>query len=54
MGMLLSLAVMFVFYLFIIVADALDSSPALHPWLFPWFAIIGFQITALLLFRRAD
>ncbi len=54
MGMLLSLAVMFVFYLFIIVSDTLDSRPALHPWLFPWFAILGFQLTALLLFRRVD
>ena len=53
-GMMMSLGIMFLFYLFIIVADTLDTKPSLYPWLIPWVAIIGTQIAGIVLMRRAD
>ena len=40
MGMLMSLGVVFVYYLFIIISDTFDSDPHLRPWLIPWIPIV--------------
>lgn len=53
-GMVMSLAIMFVYYLFIILSDTLDKRPALHPWLIPWIPIVLGQLGGLLLLRRTD
>ncbi|WP_372806990.1 LptF/LptG family permease [Pontiella sp.] len=53
-GMLVSLVIMFVYYIFIILSDTFDKSPQLHPWLLPWVPIVLGQIGGLLLLRRAD
>ena len=53
-GMLLSLAVMFVYYIFIILSDTFDSLVGLRPWLLPWVPIISGQIAGFILLRRAN
>lgn len=53
-GMLMSLGIMFVYYLFIIVSDTLDSSPHLYPWLIPWIPILLGQIGGFFLLRRSN
>ncbi len=53
-GMLMSLGIVFVYYLFIILSDTFDDSPQLRSWLFPWIPIISGQIVGLLLLRRAN
>lgn len=53
-GMLISLAVLFVYYIFIILSDTFQGSPVLRPWLWPWIPIIGGQIAAFVLTRRAE
>ncbi len=54
MGMLMSLGIMFVYYLFIIISDTLDESPHLYPWLIPWIPIVAGQVLGLILMRRAN
>ncbi len=54
MGMLMSLGIVFVYYLFIIISDTLDKSPQYYPWLIPWIPIVLGQIGGLLLMRRAN
>lgn len=53
-GMLISLAVLFVYYIFIILSDTFDGSSGLRPWLWPWIPIISGQIAAFVLTRRAE
>ncbi|MBT8046762.1 MAG: LptF/LptG family permease, partial [Pontiella sp.] len=53
-GMLMSLAIVFVYYLFIVIADSLDTSPQLMPWLIPWVGIVCAQIAGLIMIRRAN
>lgn len=53
-GMLMSLGIVFVYYLFIILSDTFDDMPQLHSYLFPWIPIISGQIAGLLLLRRAN
>ncbi len=53
-GMLMSLGIVFFYYLFILIADSLDTSPHLMPWLIPWVAIVCAQIAGLLMIRRAN
>jgi len=53
-GMLMSLGIMFVYYLFIIISDTLDESPQFYPWLIPWIPIVAGQILGLVLMRRAN
>ncbi len=53
-GILLSLAVMFAYYLFIIIADTLDGHPEMMPWLIPWVGVVAAQITGLLFLRHAN
>ena len=53
-GMVMSLGVMFVYYLFIIVSDTLDNRPGLYPWLIPWIPIVLGQVWGFVLLRRAN
>ena len=53
-GMMVSLAIVFLYYIFIILSDTFDKSPQLYPWLLPWIPILGGQIAALILLRRAE
>ncbi|MBN2162020.1 MAG: LptF/LptG family permease [Pontiellaceae bacterium] len=53
-GMLISLCVVTIYYIFIILSDTFEESYALKPWLFPWIPIVGGQIAGILLLRRAD
>ncbi|HEY5653096.1 MAG TPA: LptF/LptG family permease, partial [Pontiella sp.] len=54
MGMLMSLGIMFVYYLFIILSDTLDKHPDIYPWLLPWIPILAGQFGGLWLMRRAN
>jgi lipopolysaccharide export system permease protein len=53
-GMVMSLGIMFVYYLFIILSDTFDSSPHLYPWLIPWVPIVVGQLGGFILLRRAN
>ncbi len=49
-GMALSLAIFFVFYLFVLSANALDDQPAYYPWAILWapnliYAVLGVGLT---------
>lgn len=52
MGFLLGLIVAFFYFLFIILADAVRGSPALHPELLVWFPNVLFIGLGLWMFRR--
>lgn len=54
MGMLMSLGVVFIYYIFIILSDTFDKSPQLRPWLFPWIPLVIGQIGGIFLMRRAN
>jgi lipopolysaccharide export system permease protein len=53
-GMLMSLGIVFIYYLFIILSDTFDSKPELHSWCYPWIPIISGQLGGLILLRRAN
>ena len=53
-GMIMSLAVMFVYYIFMILSKMLSGSPHLYPWLIPWIPIVLGQLTAVVLIRRSN
>ena len=53
-GMILSLVIVFAYYLFIVVAKSLADYPALHPNLILWIPLIIAQISGLWLIRRAS
>ncbi|MDF7825513.1 LptF/LptG family permease [Pontiellaceae bacterium B12227] len=53
-GMLMSLMIMFIYYVFIILSDTFDKSPGLYPWLLPWVPIVLGQIGGLYMIRRAN
>lgn len=53
LGVLLSLAVMFVYYLFMIVARELVDHGEWRPDLLPWIPIVGAQIAGAVYLRRA-
>ncbi len=53
-GMVMSLGVMFLYYIFMILSDTFDKSPHLYPWLIPWIPIVLGQIGGFLLLRRAN
>jgi lipopolysaccharide export system permease protein len=53
-GMVLSLAVMFVYYLLIIVADGLDTKPHWYPWLIPWIGTLAAQVGGLWMIRKLN
>ena len=53
-GMVLSLAVMFIYYLLIIVADSLDGKPQWYPWLIPWIGTLTAQIGGLWMIHKLN
>lgn len=53
-GMVLSLAIVFSYYLFIIIAKALANHPELHPNLILWIPLIFAQFLGLWLIKRAS
>lgn len=53
-GMVMSLAIMFVYYLFIILSDTFEKNPEIYPWLLPWIPIILGQIAGIIMIRRAN
>ena len=53
-GMVLSLAVMFIYYLLIIVADSLDGKPQWYPWLIPWIGTLTAQMGGLWMIRKLN
>ena len=53
-GMLISLAIVFLYYLFIIIAQALADYPWLHPNLFLWIPLIVAQGLGLVMIRRSS
>jgi lipopolysaccharide export system permease protein len=53
-GMLISLGIVFIYYLFIILSEAFDENLAMQSWIFPWIPLIGSQIAGLILLKRAN
>jgi lipopolysaccharide export system permease protein len=53
-GMLISLGIVFAYYVFIIISDTFDDMVYMRPWLIPWIPILGGQIAGLVLLRRAN
>ena len=53
-GMILSLVIVFAYYLFIVVAKSLADYPALHPNLILWIPLIAAQFLGIWLIRRAS
>jgi lipopolysaccharide export system permease protein len=53
-GMVISLAIVFVYYIFIIIAKAIADQPDLQPNLILWLPMLGAQVLGLLLIRRAS
>ncbi len=53
-GMVMSLAVVFIYYLFIILAKALADYPALHPNLVLWIPLLLMQLLGFFLIRRSS
>jgi len=53
-GMVMSLGIMFIYYIFMILSDTLDKTPHLYPWLIPWIPIVCGQIGGFLLLRRTN
>lgn len=53
-GMVMSLGIMFIYYLFMILSDTFDKSPHLYPWLIPWIPIVIGQLGGFLLLRRTN
>ena len=53
-GMVLSLAVMFIYYLLMIVADSLDGKPQWYPWLIPWIGTLTAQVGGLWMIRKLN
>jgi lipopolysaccharide export system permease protein len=53
-GMILSLVIVFAYYLFIVVAKSLADYPSLHPNLILWIPLIIAQISGIWLIRRSS
>lgn len=53
-GMVMSLGIMFVYYIFMILSDTFDKMPQIYPWLIPWIPIVCGQIGGFLLLRRTN
>jgi lipopolysaccharide export system permease protein len=53
-GMVMSLGIMFVYYIFMILSDTLDARPHLYPWLIPWIPIVAGQLGGFFLLYRTN
>ena len=53
-GMVMSLVIVFAYYLFIVTAKVLASYPGWHPNLILWLPLVGTQLIGLFLIRRAS
>jgi len=53
-GMVMSLGIMFIYYIFMILSDTFDKTPGLYPWLIPWIPIVFGQLGGFFLLRRAN
>jgi len=53
-GMVMSLGIVFVYYIFIVVAKALADYPDLHPNLILWLPMLGLQFLGIHLIRRSS
>jgi len=53
-GMILSLVIVFAYYLFTVIAKSLAEHPALHPNLILWIPLIVAQVLGLWLIRRSS
>jgi lipopolysaccharide export system permease protein len=53
-GMILSLVIVFVYYLFMVIAKSLAHHPDLHPNLMLWLPLIVAQFTGIWLIRRSS
>jgi len=53
-GMVMSLAIVFAYYIFIIIAESLAGVPGLHPNLILWLPMIGMQIFGIWMIRRSS
>jgi len=53
-GMVLSLVIVFAYYLFTVFAKALAEYPELHPNLILWFPLIAAQLGGLWLIKRSS
>lgn len=53
-GMVMSLGVVFAYYLFIVIAKALGDYPGLHPNLLLWIPLVVAQIAGFILIRRSS
>ncbi len=53
-GMVMSLGIMFIYYIFMILSDTFDKSPHLYPWLIPWIPIVVGQLGGFYLLRRSN
>lgn len=53
-GMIMSLAIVFAYYIFIVIAQALADYPHLHPNLILWLPLVGTQFLGLFLIRRSS
>ncbi len=53
-GMVMSLAIVFAYYIFIIIAESLADFPDLHPNLMLWLPMIGMQFLGIWLIRRSS
>jgi lipopolysaccharide export system permease protein len=53
-GMVLSLGIVFAYYIFIVVAKALADYPGLHPGLILWLPLVAAQFLGLVLIRRSN
>ncbi|HKL20447.1 MAG TPA: LptF/LptG family permease [Tichowtungia sp.] len=53
-GMVMSLAIVFAYYIFIVIAKALAAQPGLHPNLILWLPMLATQVLGLILIRRAS
>jgi len=53
-GMVMSLGIVFLYYIFIVVAKALADYPDLHPNLILWLPMLGLQFLGIHLIRRSS
>ncbi len=53
-GMVMSLGIVFAYYIFIVIAKALADYPDLHPNLILWLPMLGLQLLGIHLIRRSS